>query len=178
MAKVEVPFDQYLREATTALSRDGVLVVSVDAKGKPNPMAVGWATIGEIWGKAIYTCLVRPSRYTYQCIEATGDFTVNLPYPEQAEEALLCGTQSGRDIDKYAECGFTPLPSTTATSPGIAECGLIFECRVVHYNDIIPAHLAPEIASGAYASGDYHRCYFGEILRTIADEDFAARFML
>ena len=65
MAKVEVPFDRYLREATAALTRDGVLLVSVDANGRPNPMAIGWGAIGVIWGKPIYMCLVRPSRYTH-----------------------------------------------------------------------------------------------------------------
>jgi flavin reductase (DIM6/NTAB) family NADH-FMN oxidoreductase RutF len=175
MAKLEVPFDRYLREATAALARDGVLLVSVDAQGRPNPMAIGWGTIGVIWGKPIYICLVRPSRYTYQCLEATGDFTVNIPYPEHAQEVLFCGTRSGRDTDKFAECGFTPLPSATVTSPGIAECGLTYECHVVHYNDVIPGHLAREIITGAYPSGDFHRCYFGEILRTVADEDFFAR---
>lgn len=176
MTKVEVTFDQYLREATTALSRDGVLLLSVDAQGRPNPMTIGWGTIGIIWGKPIYVCLVRPSRYTYQCIEATGDFTVNIPYSEHAREVLFCGTRSGRDTDKLAECNFTPLPSATVTSPGLAECGLIYECTVVHYNDVIPANLAREIIAGAYPADDFHRCYFGEILRTVADEDFPARF--
>ena len=101
---------------------------------------------------------------------------MNIPYPAHAQEVLICGTQSGRDLDKYAKCGFTPLPSATVTSPGIAECGLVYECNVVHHNDVIPDHLAREIITGAYPSGDFHRCYFGEILRTVADEDFAERF--
>lgn len=175
MAKIEVSFDRYLREATAALTQDGALLVSVDAGGKPNPMTIGWGTIGVIWGKPIYICLVRPSRYTYGCLEATGDFTVNIPYPEHAQEVLFCGTRSGRDTDKYAECGFTPLASGTVTSPGIAECGLTYECRVVHHNDLIPENLTREIVTSAYPTGDFHRCYFGEILRTVVDEDFASR---
>ena len=50
MPKIEVPFDQYLREATLALSRDGALLVSLDESGRPNPMTIGWATAGVIWG--------------------------------------------------------------------------------------------------------------------------------
>lgn len=176
MAKVEVDFDRYLRQATAALTRDGALLVSVDSTGRPNPMAIGWGMIGVIWGKPIYLCLVRPSRYTYQCIETTGDFTINVPYPEHAHEVLICGTRSGRDTDKFADCNFTPLPSVAVTSPGIAECGLTFECNVVHFNDVIAGALVHEIITGAYPSGDFHRCYFGEILRTVADEEFAERF--
>ena len=178
MPKVEVPFDQYLREATAVLTREGALLAALDAGGRPNTMAIGWGTIGVIWGKPIYVCLVRPSRYTYGCIEATGDFTVNLPYPEQKQAVMLCGTKSGREVDKFPACGFTPLDTGVVRSPGIAECGLTFACRVVHYNDVQPGQMAPEILSGAYPSGDFHRCYFGEILRTLADEDFPARLGL
>jgi flavin reductase (DIM6/NTAB) family NADH-FMN oxidoreductase RutF len=176
MSKVEVPFDQYLKEAAAALTRDGALLASLDPSGRPNAMAIGWGCIGVIWGKPIYLALVRPSRYTYACIEATGDFTVNLPYPEQSDEVTLCGTKSGRDLDKFAACGFTPLPGAGIKSVGIAECGVIYECRVVHYNDVVPAALAAEITAGAYPAGDFHRCYFGEILRSLADVDFVQRF--
>ncbi|HEY3397009.1 MAG TPA: flavin reductase family protein [Armatimonadota bacterium] len=175
MAKVEVPYDQYLREADQSLNRGGAFLASVDAAGRPNVMTIGWGLLGTIWGKPIYMALVRPSRYTYGCLEATGDFTVNIPYPEQGDELALCGSRSGRDLDKFAACDFTPLPGPTS-SLGITECGLTFFCRVVHYNDLIPAQLATEIAAGAYPSGDFHRCYFGEILRTVADEDFVTRF--
>jgi len=175
MAKVEVPFDQHMREATAALSRDGALLTSLDPEGQPNTMAIGWGTIGLIWGKPIYVCLVRPSRYTYRCIEATGDFTVNIPYPEQSQKVLFCGTKSGRDYDKFAECGFTAVPADTIKSPYIEECGLVYECRVVHYNDVIPDHFVQEILDSAYPAGDFHRVYFGEILRTLADEDFPER---
>ena len=172
MAKIEVPFDQYMQQATAALTRDGALITSLDATGRPNTMTIGWGTLGVIWGKPIYVALVRPSRYTYGCLEATGDFTVNIPYPEQDEALVFCGTQSGRDHDKFAECGFTVLPSATVKSPGIGECGLIYECRIVHKNDVVPASLAPDIT--AYPRGDYHRMYSGEILAVRALPDAAA----
>ena len=175
MAKIEVPFDQFMQQATAALRRDGALIASLDANGRPNTMTIGWGVLGIIWGKPLNVALVRPSRYTYGCLEATGDFTINIPYAEQSDEVLFCGTKSGRDHDKFAECGFTALPSATVKSPGIGECGLIYECRIVHRNDVLPPELAPEIVAGAYPSGDFHRCYFGEILRTVADSDFGER---
>ncbi|NLO73307.1 MAG: flavin reductase family protein [candidate division WS1 bacterium] len=176
MPKIEVPFDQFMREATAALRSNGALLASLDAEGRPNAMTIGWGVLGVIWGKPIYVALVRPSRYTYGCLESTGDFTVNIPYDSQAEEVLFCGTESGRDRDKFAECGFTPLPSAVVKSVGIGECGLVYECQVVHRNDLVPEALSEDIRAGAYAGGDFHRCYFGEILRTVADSDFLERF--
>lgn len=178
MSRVQVPYDRHFSELCKSLSSGGALLVSLDENGRPNAMTIGWAQLGIIWGKWICTVLVRPSRYTYGCCNATGDFTVNVPYPEQAEQALFCGTESGRDHDKFAECGFTAAPARSGAiaSPYIAECGLAYECKTVLLNEVIPANLAAEVAEGCYPSGDYHRIYFGEVLAAHADEDFGRRF--
>lgn len=175
MAKIEVPYDKYAQEATAALGQ-GLLLASRDADGRPNTMAIGWGTIGIVWGRPMFVALVRPSRYTHECIDVTGDFTVNVPYPQMAADVEFCGTVSGRDHDKFAERSFTVGESATVQSPYIDECGLVYECKVVQYTDVVPENFARQIIDEFYAGGDYHRVYFGHILRAIADEDFAARF--
>jgi flavin reductase (DIM6/NTAB) family NADH-FMN oxidoreductase RutF len=107
-------------------------------------------------------------------MEATGDFTVCCPYPGMGDEVMFCGTRSGRRCDKMEECNFTALPSGTIKTPGIDECGIIWECRTLYHSDIDPEALSPEI--GAYAAGDYHRVYYGIIQRCVADEDIEERF--
>ena len=74
---------------------------------------------------------------------------------------------SGRDHSKTSELGLTPLPSRHIKSPGIAECPLIFECKVIHKNDIIPNEL-PEDIMREY----FHRVYFGRILAASVDRRF------
>ena len=176
MNRVETTFHQHFSKLCQALGQGGALLVSLDEAKRPNAMTIGWAQVGIIWGKPICTVLVRPSRYTFRCCNTTGDFTVNLPRLSQAEQVLFCGTKSGRDYDKFAECGFTPVPprAPQMSSPFIAECGLAYECRVVHYNDVLPPQLAPEIQESCYPSGDYHRIYFGEILSVHGVEDLDA----
>ena len=166
MSFVKVPFMQYAPFTVSAMMKTGVLLTSLDAGGRPNTMAIGWGTIGEIWGKPMFIVLVRPSRYTYQCIEATGDFTVNVAVSGMKDVVAYCGTVSGRDVDKFKEKGLTPLAGETVSSPIIKEFLINYECRVVHKNDIIPEELAGEIAASAYSAGDYHRVFFGEILAT------------
>ncbi|MBC7287585.1 MAG: flavin reductase, partial [Armatimonadetes bacterium] len=109
MPKVEVEWDSYLPQTCRALSSGGVLLTSVDANGKANPMTIGWAAFGVFWGYPVATVMVRPSRYTFGCIEVTGDFTVSVPYPDLADQVVYCGTTSGRDVDKFRECGFSPV---------------------------------------------------------------------
>jgi len=178
LPKIEVPYDRFFSPLMHTMTSGGVLLVSLDAASRPNTMTIGWGTVGVIWGKPIFIALVRPSRYTYGCIETTGDFTVCVPYPEMSEAVMFCGTESGRDYDKFAECHLTALESARVKSPGIAECGLIYECAVVHKNEVTPPALVNEIVQGCYPSGDFHRLYYGEIRRTVADEDFEARFGL
>ena len=172
MPKIEVAWDDYLKETTDCLP-DGLLLASLDSEGTPNAMAIGWGSVGIVWSRPMFVVLVRHSRYTYECIEAIGDFTVNVPSPDMAEAVELCGTVSGRHHDKFAECGFTVGQSQSIISPYIDECDLVYECQVVQHTDVVPENFAPEIIDECYAGGDFHRIYFGEILRTLAEEDFA-----
>lgn len=176
MAKIEVAYDRYIGALLRSLQTPGALLVSLDEAGRPNAMTIGWAQVGIIWGRRILSVMVRPSRYTYRCMETTKDFTVCVPYAEQAEAVQFCGTESGRSYDKFAECGFTAVPSEGIQSPYIEQCGLVYQCQVVNHADFRPEYLLPQVCSDCYSSGDYHRIYFGQILKVVADENFEQRF--
>lgn len=158
-----VPYTTYLGQTLALMVDPGLLLVAADAQGHANVMTIGWGTVGVIWGKPIFTVLVRPSRYTYGHLEASDSFTVCVPSPEFYEAVNFCGTRSGRDHDKFETCDLTPLPSTQVSVPGIQGCPVIYECRTVHTNDVLPSTLAPSIRASAYAGGDFHRIYYGQI---------------
>lgn len=176
--KVVVDPALHFAQLHQSLTNGGALVVSVDSSGRPNPMTIGWASMGTAWSRPVLTILVRHSRYTYECLNTTGDFTVCVPYPQTRSVVEFCGTRSGRDCDKFVKCGLTVLPSQAVSSPGIAECGVIWECRTIYTSDPDTDTLAPELVSTIYGGGDYHRIYFGQVERCIADPDFETRFAL
>ena len=159
-------------ETHTRMSSEGILVASLDAAGKLNPMTIGWGLFGWIWGRPIFAVLVRPSRHTYDCVECTADFTVNVQPGDRRDIPELCGTVSGRDRAKMAELGLTPLPSTNIASPGIAECPIVFECKVVHKNDLVPAEVPDDIRTEFYPEGDFHRVFYGQILNVSVEKGF------
>jgi len=171
MSKIPMPVHDHFEAVMEALTSRGLLVGSYDAKGNPNLMTIGWGTLGSIWARRIWVVLVRPSRYTYQCIEHSGCFTVNVPTEPMAPACSLCGTKSGRDLDKFAACGLTAERATTVDAPVVAECPIVYECRVVHSNDVLPPRLAQEIRTGAYPGGDFHRIYWGEVVAARAETD-------
>ena len=127
-------------------------------------MTIGWGTLGVIWGKPVLTVLVRPSRRTHFFLEEHDEFTVCLPTEKMKDSVMLCGTKSGRDIDKISECGFVMEKGLQVTTPYIAQCPVHFECRVIHRNRVIPENLDAGVAGEYYSAGDYHTIYFGEIL--------------
>ena len=98
-------------------------------------------------------------------IEAAKEFTVTLPLDDQLKEALaLCGSKSGRDMDKLAAAGLTALPGQKISTPVIAGNCIHYECKVVYRQDMDQDALAAMLQHSCYASGDYHTLYYGEIV--------------
>ncbi len=107
-----------------------VVMVSCMRPGeKPNIVTIAWA--GTVCSDpAMLSISVRKERYSYDIINETGEFVVNLVTKELTYATDYCGVKSGRDIDKFAEMHLTPAPSKTVAAPGIAESTVSLECRV------------------------------------------------
>lgn len=142
-----------------------LLLTSGDfAQGKYNTMVVGWGSFGVMWSKPFALVVVRPQRHTYQFMEAFDTFTLCAFPPEQRKAMQLLGSRSGRDGDKIAVSGLTPIAACQVAAPAFAEAELVVECHKSYWQDLDPAHfLLPYIQSN-YPREDYHRMYFGEIL--------------
>ena len=139
------------------------------ADGKVNTMTIGWGTLGIEWGKPICTVFVRESRYTKQLLDKNPEFTVNVPYGNETKEILrLCGTKSGRDMDKFQALGLTQEEGRTVSVPGIRQLPLTLECKVIYRQDQDPKAINEENDRRYYAKGtanedDYHTAYYGQI---------------
>jgi len=120
MSKVKIDPFSAVAETMKALSAGGCLLVA--GFERVNPMTIGWGEIGIVWGKPVFTVLVRPSRFTFGLMEDADEFSVNVPGEALAEACMLCGTRSGRDIDKMAEAGLAAEPGIALGVPTIAEC--------------------------------------------------------
>ena len=168
------PFDLW-QETTAALAHEGVLLNTVGADGKPNTMTIGWMTAGIIWGKPILTVLIRPSRHSFGRIEEVREFTVNVMPPRFAGAIQLCGSTSGRDVDKFALTDLIAAQAQEVRVPVIEQAVICYECRVVHTNDVIPANFTPDIITSFYAKGDFHRVYYGAVVAAYAAADVRER---
>ncbi len=174
MLRQAISFDRLLVRPYHLWLKQWLLLTAGDfAAGHFNSMTVAWGGMGAMWDKPFVQVVVRPVRYTYQFMERYDTFTL-CAFPEAYRKALnLLGTKSGRDGDKIAEAGLTPIAATHVAAPAFAEADLIIECRTIYWDDLDPAHfLAPEIERN-YPQKDYHRVYFGEIVAVFGDEAYA-----
>ncbi|MDU2063993.1 MAG: flavin reductase family protein [Sporomusaceae bacterium] len=131
---------------------------------KVNTMTIAWGNIGFLWGKPVFTILVRQSRYSKELLDQHGEFTVSLPYGDLKEALALCGSKSGRDLDKITAAKLTAVPGKKVAVPVIGECDRFYECKVLYKQTMDSAALDDAEQDRWYKNGDYHTMYYGEIV--------------
>ena len=122
--------------AKTILFPTPVLVVATyDDNGKPNAMTAAWGGICCSKPPCV-TVSLRKATYTYNSMMARKAYTVNIPGKEYAREADYFGVASGRDEDKFAATGLTPVKSDFVDAPYVEEFPVNLECKIVHIADL------------------------------------------
>jgi flavin reductase (DIM6/NTAB) family NADH-FMN oxidoreductase RutF len=111
------------------------LVGTYDKEGKPNIMTAAWVAICCSKPPSVAVSL-RKATYSYGNIVARQAFTINVPSERHVKEADYVGIASGKNQDKFAKVGFTPVKSELVDAPYVAECPLILECKVIHTLEI------------------------------------------
>ena len=139
--------------AKTILYPTPVLIVGTyDKAGKPNVMTVAWGGIC----CSVPPCAsisVREATHTYGNLMEHKAFTISIPSENYVKQADFIGIASGKDVDKFAATGLTPVKSDMVNAPYVAEFPLVLECKVIHTHKI-----------------GLHTQFIGEILDIKADE--------
>jgi len=164
----EVPYNKYATELTEILSKGAFLTTAVD--GAINTMTIAWGSIGFMWGKPVFMAMIRPSRFTYEQIEKSQEFTVSIPLKDMSKALGICGAQSGRTTNKLAAANLTTTAGQKIATPVITGCGLHYECKVVYKQAMEAPLLTTDLQEKWYASGNYHTLFFGEIVATYIEE--------
>ena len=127
-----------------------------------NTMTASWGAMGELWFKPVVFTFIRPQRYTLEFVEREPVFTLSF-FDEEYRPALsFCGANSGREYNKAAETGLTPM-ATAGGSVAFAEARLVLECRKLYFQDLDPANFLDETIAQNYLNRDYHRMFVGEV---------------
>ncbi len=159
-----IPFTKFRADVFHLFDRQWMVLTAGDfARGEYNPMTVSWGSLGWIWQKPIVQVVVRPHRHTHGFMERFDTFTLSA-FTEQHRRALnLLGDMSGRDGDKAAAAGLTPVASEKVAAPCFAEAELVLECRKIFRAPFAPAQFLDPSIEEHYPEEDYHTAYYGEI---------------
>lgn len=171
MRKREIDIRDYAGDIIRAL-RPGILITT-KVGDKVNSMTIGWGTLGVIWERPVFVAYVRQQRYTREMLDQCREFTINVPVGDFPRRALgVCGSKSGRDMDKISAAGLTPVEPEVISVPGIKELPLTLECRVLYRQEQESDQFNDEITRQFYTieTGD-HICYYGEIVSAYIIED-------
>ena len=96
---------------------------------KPNIITIAWT--GSVCSDPpMLSISVRPERYSYDIINTSQEFVVNVPSRRQVRAVDWCGMISGRKVDKFEGSGLTPAEALQVSCPIILECPINIECRV------------------------------------------------
>ena len=127
------------------------LVTTIDRANRPNVATFAWI-MNTSHDPELVAVSVGRSRYTYECLK--DEFVVNLPTKELVKQVWAVGTLSGRNLDKFANVGLTPISALVVRPPRIAECSTHIECRIVDRLD----------------TGD-HTIFIGQVVAKSGDVD-------
>ena len=98
--------------------------------GAPNLITVAWT--GVVCSRPpMLSVSIRKSRLSHDLISRSGEFTLNLTSRALCRAMDFCGVKSGREVDKFAHLGLTPIPAPgLAAAPAVAEAPAFLSCRV------------------------------------------------
>ena len=142
------------------------MLVTAGSRSKCNTMTASWGGLGVIWGAPAATCYIRPQRYTKEFVDREEYFTLAFFGEEWRKALSLCGSKSGRDVDKVKECGFT-VKTAACGAPYFEQADLVLVCRKRFAQEMDPANIPQDVKEKWYPNQDYHTMYIGEIVEVL-----------
>ena len=166
----KIPVTEFTCAPVGMISKNWLLFTAVKPDGSSNAMTVSWGGIGELWGKNVAFVFVRPQRYTHEFSEEGNVATLTLFDEKYREMLAFCGAKSGRDVDKIAESGLTPV-SDEDGAIYYKEAKVVFKLKKLYakQNAFDPKEAVdPALLEFHYKNNDYHTLYVYEITEILS----------
>lgn len=166
MSFKEITAKEIDRNLIEMIADEWALVCVGDEK-KYNMMTASWGFFGEMWGKDCVISAVRPQRYTYEFME-NGEYFALCFMGDNKAVHKVCGSKSGRDVNKTELTGLTPVFSEKAVYFEEAETVII--CKKAYAEPLKAKNFFDKEALDKWYNNDLHKMYIGEILKVLVKE--------
>ncbi|MCQ2440992.1 MAG: flavin reductase, partial [Clostridia bacterium] len=144
------------------IADEWMLITAGDQK-KYNMMTASWGFMGEVWGSDGVAVLIRPNRYTLEFINNNDYFTLSF-YGDNKDIHKVCGSKSGRDVDKTALCGLTPVFDK---APYFEQARLVFICKKQYVQQMESECFTDKEPLGQWYDNDLHYMIIGKIEKVL-----------
>lgn len=159
MRLTDVDFNFAQRVAKAAL------FTATKKDGQINTMTVSWGGSGILWGREVCFVFVRPERYTFEFCENGDTATLSFFGQEKRDALSFCGSKSGRDVDKFRQCGLTYKMEKGACVFDDAEITVVL--KKLYAQDLEENCFVNDTCKSFYQNGGYHRMYICEVVDII-----------
>lgn len=145
---------------------DEWMLISAGNKDGYNMMTASWGFAGEMWGSDSVVAMIRPQRYTMEFVNKSDYFTLSF-YGDNKEIHKICGSKSGRDVDKTVLTGLTPVFSDNSVY--FDEARLVFVCKKQYVGQLKEEDFIDKEPLKWY-NNDYHYMIIGKIEKVLVKE--------
>jgi flavin reductase (DIM6/NTAB) family NADH-FMN oxidoreductase RutF len=150
-----------MKESPFTMLADNWMLVTAGEEGNFNMLTASWGGFGVLWSKNVSYTVVRPTRYTFEFMEKYDRYTLSFFEPEYKDTLMLCGSKSGREINKMKDTGLTPV--FDGGSVYFSEARLVMVCKKLYWQDMNPDNFLDASIMDNYPKKDFHRMYVGEV---------------
>ena len=148
---------------------DEWMLVSSGNRDSYNMMTASWGFAGEMWGKDCAIAMIRSQRYTYEFMNKNDNFALSF-YGSGGKDVIhkICGSKSGRDVDKAALTGLTPIFDCNTVY--FEQARLVIICKKQYVQPMKKEFFTTGEPLRWYPAEDYHTMFIGEIQKVLIKE--------
>ena len=143
---------------------DEWMLIAAGDKDGYNMMTASWGFMGEMWGADSVIAMVRPGRYTMEFIDKNDYFTLSF-YGERKDIHKVCGSMSGRDVNKTVLTGLTPIYSDNSVY--FNEARMVFICKKQYVAPLIESGFCDKLPLEKWYNNDLHNMIIGKIEKVL-----------
>lgn len=146
---------------------DEWMLISAGDSDKYNMMTASWGFAGEMWGEDSVIAMIRPQRYTMEFVDKSDYFALSF-YGDSKEIHKVCGSKSGRDVDKTALTGLTPVFENNTVY--FKEARMVIVCKKQYVSQLDESNFTQNEPLKWYADKDFHYMIIGKIEKVLVKD--------
>lgn len=172
----EIAINELDLQPFTVFGSDWMALAAGTKETGYNAMTVAWGHFGSLWERESHSnrlptaiCYVRPSRYTKEFLDREPYFTLSCFGKEHKKALGYLGSHSGRDEDKIAIAGLTPIFFDRTVY--FEEAKAVYICRKLYHAPLVEEGFVDKgLVPFNYPHRDFHKMYIGEVIKVLVQE--------